>query len=169
MEARAHRRHVQVLLYTSALLVVVSIALVGSSGVHATFFLCFLALLFVSVRLDFREPTLERLLWVAGMTLCFGLAWIHLPDRQLLDMTRLFSFSQNPLLWAWSSAWQAFMDAPMFGAGTGSFPFAVIPHETAWLPAPGGSVLPALLHARSHYLEILVENGTVGLGLEALL
>ena len=169
MERRDPHKPVQVFLYTAAFLVLASILLVDSRTVQGVFFLCFLPLLFVSVRLDFAEPRPERLAWIAGITLCLGLAWTNLPERQLQKMAQVFSPSAGQMQWAWASAWDTFMAKPMFGHGTGSFRYAVVPHDQTGGPPVDGDELPGIENARNHFLQLMAEAGTVGLALELLL
>jgi hypothetical protein len=170
MEKGDPHKPVQVMLYTSSLLVLLTILLADSRLVQGVFFICFLPVLFLSLKLDGREPRLERLAWITGITLSLGLAWINLPESQLNKMATVLSPSAPGYLpWAWSSAWNAVLSAPWFGSGLGGFRFAVSPHEGVWpLQGMAGS-LPTLSHAQNHFLETLVEGGAPALGLELLI
>ncbi len=170
MEKGRSHRSVQVMLYSASLVVLLSILLVDSRLVQGVFFLCFLPLLFLSLKLDGREPRLERLAWVTGITLSLGMAWLNLPDMQLHKMaTALSPSSPGFLPWAWGSAWRVFLAAPLFGTGIGGFRFAVVPFQGVW-PAHGGiAELPILFHAQNHFLESLAEGGSVYLALELML
>ncbi len=169
MEKGDPHRPVQVLLYSSSLLVLLSILLVDSRAVQGAFFLCFLPLLFLSVRLDGREPRLERLAWITGITLSLGIAWINLPEMQLRKMGSVLSQGSLAMLtWTWSAAARAFAAAPWLGHGIGGFRFSVLPFEGAW-PARDGNALPALAHADNHFLESLVDGGVLLAGCEMLL
>jgi hypothetical protein len=176
MEKGAPHKPVQVLLYSASLLVLLAILLVDSRLVQGAFFLCFLPLLFLSLRLDGKEPGLERLAWITGITLSLGLAWINLPDMQLNKMASAFTSSSPSstsaygfLPWAWGSAWRVFQAFPLLGSGIGGFRYAAVPFQGVW-PAHGGvSDLPVLFHAQNHFLESLAEGGAVYLALELLL
>lgn len=170
MEKGDPHKPVQVLLYTSSLLVLLSILLVDSRLVQGVFFLCFLPLLFLSLRLDGREPRLERLAWITGITLSLGVAWLNLPDMQLHKMGAAFAPSAPGFLpWAWASAWRTFLASPLLGGGIGGFRYAVVPHQGVW-PAQGTDAdLPVLFHAQNHFLETLAEGGAVFLALELML
>jgi O-antigen ligase len=170
MEKGEPHKPVQVLLYSSSLLVLLSILLLDSRLVLGAFFLCFLPVLFLSLRLDGREPRLERLAWITGITLSLGLAWINLPDMQLGKMASALSPSSPGFLpWAWASAWRTWMDAPLLGSGLGGFRYAVVPHQGVWPASATDAGLPVLFHAQNHYLETLAEGGAVFLALELLL
>lgn len=169
MEKGDPHKPVQVLLYSASLLVLLSILLVDSRAVMGVFFLCFLPLLFLSLRLDGKEPRLERLAWITGITLSLGIAWINLPEMQLHKMAAaLTHVSVGFLPWVWKSAWHTFSGSPWVGWGIGGFRFAVTPFEGLW-PARDGDALPAILHAENHFLESLAEGGMVGFALEILL
>lgn len=167
---RDPHRPVQVFLYLSGLMVLLALLLVDSRLIQGVFFLCFPPLLFLSVKLDGREPRLERLGWVTGITLCLGLAWLHLPEIQLNKMAAIFApASPGFLSWAWSAAWRTWMAAPFFGSGIGDFRFASVPFQGAW-PQQGPSPdLPVLFHAQNHFLEGLAEGGAVYFALELML
>jgi O-antigen ligase len=167
MEKGDPHKPVQVLLYTSSLLVLLTILLIDSRLVQGVFFLCFLPVLFLSVKLDGREPRLERLAWITGITLSLGLAWINLPEMQLHKMaTALSPKAPGFLPWAWSSAWHTFAASPWFGTGLGGFRFAVVPHEGIWPTHDASGGLPSLIHAHNHFLETLAEGGAPALLLE---
>lgn len=167
---RDPHRPVQVLLYSSSLLVLLTILLVDSRLVQGVFFACFLPLLFLSVKLDGREPRLERLAWITGITLSLGLAWVNLPDNQMHKMaTALSPASPGVLPWAWASAWRTWLAAPFFGGGIGGFRFSVVPHQGVWPSQGTPSDLPILFHAQNHWLEGLAEGGAVYLTLELML
>lgn len=170
MEKGEPHKPVHVLLYSSSLLVLISILLIDSRLVQGVFFLCFMPLLFLSLRLDGREPGMERLAWITGITLSLGLAWINLPDMQLRKMASIFSPSTPGFLpWVWGSAWRAIQDAPWLGSGLGGFRFAVSPHEGLHPAFDGRIDLPGLSHAHNHYLETWAEVGAPALALELLL
>lgn len=170
MEKRDPKKPVQVLLYTSSLLVLLSILVVDSRAVLGVFFLCFLPLLFLSLKLDGREPRLERLAWVTGITLSLGFAWINLPEMQLHKMADALSpASPGFLPWAWASAGRTWLAAPLLGSGIGGFRYGVVPHQGVWLSSAGEAGLPVLFHAQNHFLEVLAEGGAVFLALELLL
>ncbi|MEO6097784.1 MAG: hypothetical protein ABIW76_19865 [Fibrobacteria bacterium] len=167
MEKGDPHKPVQVLLYTASLLVLLTILLIDSRLVQGVFFLCFLPVLFLSLKLDGREPRLERLAWITGITLSLGLAWINLPDMQLHKMANALSPNAPGFLpWAWSSAWHTFAASPWFGTGLGGFRFAVVPHEGLWPGNGGTGGLPSLVHAQNHFLETLAEGGAPALLLE---
>jgi hypothetical protein len=167
---RDPHRPVQVLLYSSSLLVLLTLLLVDSRLAQGAFFACFLPLLFLSVKLDGREPRLERLAWITGITLSLGLAWINLPEIQLKKMAAALAPSSPGFLpWAWGSAWRTWLSAPYFGEGIGGFRFASVPYQGPW-PAQAASFdLPVLVHAQNHFLEALAEGGAVYLILELML
>ncbi len=170
MEKGDPHKPVQVLLYTSSLMVLLSILVVDSRLVMGVFFVCFLPLLFLSVKLDGREPRLERLAWITGITLSLGVAWINLPEMQLHKMAAALSPSSPGFLpWAWASAWRTWLSAPLLGCGIGGFRFAVVEHQGVWMASASDAGLPVLFHAQNHYLETLAEGGAAYLGLEVLL
>jgi O-antigen ligase len=170
MEKGDPHKPVQVLLYTSSLLVLLSILMVDSRMVLGVFFLCFLPLLFLSLKLDGREPRLERLAWITGITLCLGIAWINLPEMQMRKMASVLSpTSPGFLPWAWVSAWRTWISAPLLGCGIGGFRYAVVEHQGVWMASASDAGLPVLFHAQNHYLETLAEGGPVYLGLELFL
>ncbi|HKP96638.1 MAG TPA: hypothetical protein VJ385_12845, partial [Fibrobacteria bacterium] len=170
MEKGDPHKPVQVLLYTSSLLVLLSILVVDSRLVLGTFFLCFLPLLFLSVKLDGREPRLERLAWITGITLSLGFAWINLPEMQLHKMAAALSPSSPGFLpWAWASAWRTWLASPLLGGGIGGFRYGVVPYQGVWPASAGDAGLPVLFHAQNHFLETLAEGGAVCLALELLL
>lgn len=170
MEKGEPHKPVQVLLYTSSLLVLLSILIVDSRLVLGIFFLCFLPVLFLSLRLDGREPRLERLAWITGITLSLGFAWINLPDMQLHKMASALSPSSPGFLpWAWASAWRTWLAAPLLGNGLGGFRYDVVPYQGVWQASGSDAGLPILFHAQNHYLESLAEGGAVYLALELLL
>ncbi len=167
---RDPHRPVQVLLYSSSLLVLLSILLVDSRIVQGVFFVCFLPLLFLSVKLDGREPRFERLAWITGITLALGLAWINLPEIQLHKMASALSPAAPGFRpWAWASAWHTWLSAPFLGSGIGGFRFSVVPFQGVWPGQGSGADLPILYHAQNHYLEALAEGGAVYLTLELML
>jgi tetratricopeptide (TPR) repeat protein len=167
---RDPHRPVQVLLYSSSLLVLLTLLLVDSRLAQGAFFACFLPLLFLSVKLDGREPRLERLAWITGITLSLGLAWINLPEIQMKKMAAALAPSSPGFLpWAWASAWRTWMAAPFFGGGLGGFRFASVPHQGPWPTQAASFDLPVLLHAQNHFLEALAEGGAVYLVLEGML
>ncbi len=170
MESGGPNKPVQVLLYSSTLVVLVSILLVDSRIAQGAFFLSFLPLLFVTVRLDGKEPKLEKLAWTMGMALCLGLAWINLPDNRFHQLGLALSPSSPSFIGApWLAGWDAFRTAPVFGSGTGNFRFTFLEHATLWPFSSGNGMLPIALHAQNHYLETLVEGGILGFGLELIL
>ena len=167
---RDPHRPVQVLLYSSSLLVLLTILLVDSRIVQGVFFVCFLPLLFLSVKLDGREPRFERLAWITGITLSLGLAWINLPEIQLHKMaSAILPSAPGFRPWAWASAWHTWLSAPFLGCGIGGFRFAVVPFQGVWPAEGSGRELPILFHAQNHYLEALAEGGAVYLTLELML
>lgn len=167
---RDPHRPVQVLLYSSSLLVLLTLLLVDSRLAQGAFFVCLLPLLFLSVKLDGHEPRLERLAWITGITLCLGLAWINLPEIQMTKMAAALSPSSPGFLpWAWGSAWRTWLEAPFFGGGIGSFRFASVPYQGPWPLQASSFDLPVLLHAQNHFLEALAEGGAVYLILELML
>ncbi|MDB5105169.1 MAG: hypothetical protein JWP91_2858 [Fibrobacteres bacterium] len=170
MEKGDPHKPVQVFLYSASLLVLLSLLVVDSRLVQGAFFLCFLPVLFLSLKLDGREPPLERLAWITGITLSLGLAWINLPEMQLRKMASALSPSSPGFLpWAWGSAWRTFLASPFLGGGIGGFRYAVVPHQGVW-PAHGTAAdLPILFHAQNHFLETLAEGGAVCLALELML
>jgi tetratricopeptide (TPR) repeat protein len=167
---RDPHRPVQVLLYSSSLLAVLALLLVDSRLAQGAFFACLLPLLFLSVKLDGREPRLERLAWITGITLCLGLAWINLPEIQMKKMAAALAPSSPGFLpWAWGSAWRTWLESPFFGGGIGSFRFASVPYQGPWPLQASSFDLPVLLHAQNHFLEALAEGGAVYLILELML
>jgi hypothetical protein len=167
---RDPHRPVQVLLYSSSLLVLLTLLLVDSRLAQGAFFACFLPLLFLSVKLDGREPRLERLAWITGITLSLGLAWINLPEIQMKKMAAALAPSSPGFLpWAWGSAWRTWLSAPFFGGGIGGFRFASVPFQGPWPSQASSFDLPVLLHAQNHFLEALAEGGAVFLVLELML
>lgn len=62
----------------------------------------------------------------------------------------------------WQASWAAWLDAPVLGAGAGSWSLAVAPHELA-------PHLYGLNHAHAEPVELLVELGVVGAALVAVL
>ena len=168
MEKGDPNKPVQVFLYTASLLVLMSILLVDSRLVMGVFFLCFLPLLFLSLKLDGKEPALERLAWITGITLSLGIVWINLPQIQLHKMAAALSLSHGFLPWTWKAAWHTFLDSPVIGCGIGGFRYSVVPLEGVW-PARAGEMLPILFHANNHFLESMAEGGLIGFGLELLL
>lgn len=167
---RDPHRPVQVALYSSSLLVLLTLLLVDSRLAQGAFFACFLPLLFLSVKLDGREPRLERLAWITGITLSLGLAWINLPEIQMKKMAAaLAPTSPSFLPWAWASAWRTWLAAPFFGGGIGGFRFASVPYQGPWPSQASSFDLPVLFHAQNHFLEALAEGGAVYLILELML
>jgi O-antigen ligase len=167
MEKGEPHKPVQVLLYSASLLVLLSILLLDSRLVQGVFFLCFLPVLFLSLRLDGREPRMERLAWITGITLTLGLAWINLPEMQLHKMATALSPSAAGILpWAWTAAWRAFLVSPWLGSGLGGFRFAAAPYEgiRSYPDDQGGQ--PVLAHAHNHFLETLTDGGAFYLALE---
>jgi tetratricopeptide (TPR) repeat protein len=170
MEKGEPHKPVQALLYTSTLLVLLSLILAGSRLAQGAFFLCFLPLLFLSLRLDGKEPAPERLVWITGITLCLGLAWINLPERQLQKMALLLSTTApQSLLWAWGVAWRVFLTFPAWGAGTGSFRFSALHFAGSRPLGTDNASLPRMDHAGSHFLESLAESGSAGTAMEIIL
>jgi tetratricopeptide (TPR) repeat protein len=167
---RDPNRPVQVLLYSSSLLVLLTLLLVDSRLAQGAFFACFLPLLFLSVKLDGREPRPERLAWITGITLSLGLAWINLPEIQMKKMAAALAPSSPGFLpWAWASAWRTWMAQPFFGGGIGGFRFASVPYQGPWPAQASSGDLPILFHAQNHFLEGLAEGGAVYLTLELML
>jgi len=167
---RDPKRPVQVLLYVSSLMVLLTLLLVDSRLAQGAFFACFLPLLFLSVKLDGREPRLERLAWITGITLSLGLAWINLPEMQMRKMAAALAPSSPGFLpWAWGSAWRTWIAQPFFGGGIGGFRFASVPFQGPWPAQASSSDLPILFHAQNHFLEALAEGGAVYLTLELML
>jgi O-antigen ligase len=169
MEKGEFHKPVQVFLYTSSLLVLLSILLIDSRMVMGVFFLCFLPLLFLSLKLDGKEPRLERLAWITGITLSLGIVWINLPEIQLHKMAAILSNSSHGMLaFGWRAAWRTFLDSPIWGTGIGGFQYSVVPFEGIW-PAQNIDALPFLTHANNHFLETLAEGGLVYFGIELIL
>ena len=167
---RDPNRPVQVMLYSSSLLVLLTLLLVDSRLAQGAFFASFLPLLFLSVKLDGREPRLERLAWITGITLSLGLAWINLPEIQMKKMAAALAPSSPGFLpWAWASAWRTWLAAPFSGGGIGGFRFASVPYQGPWPSQAASNDLPVLLHAQNHFLEALAEGGAVYLILELML
>ena len=167
---RDPKRPVQVVLYCSSLLVLLTLLLVDSRLAQGVFFACFLPLLFLSVKLDGREPRLERLAWITGITLSLGLAWINLPEIQMRKMAAALAPSSPGFLpWAWASAWRTWLAQPFFGGGIGGFRFASVPYQGPWPAQATTTDLPILFHAQNHFLEALAEGGAVFLTLELML
>ncbi|MEO7426942.1 MAG: hypothetical protein ABI036_17270 [Fibrobacteria bacterium] len=176
MEKGDPHKPVQVLLYTSSLLVLLSILIVDSRLVLGVFFLCFVPLLFISVKLDGKEPRLERLAWIAGITLSLGIAWLNLPEMQLHKMAMVLSPSATSptsapgfLSWAWATAWRTWLASPLLGCGLGGFRFAAVEYQGIWTAGGNDAGLPVLFHAQNHFLETLAEGGAIYLLLELLL
>ncbi len=170
MENGGTHKPVQVLLYSSTLVVLASLLFVDSRIAQGAFILSFLPLLFVTVRLDGKEPKLEKLAWTTGITLCLGLAWINLPDARFHQIGQALAPSSPNFIGSnWVSGWEAFKTSPIFGSGTGSFRFAILDHQASWPFPTGDGNIPKVVHAQNHYLETLIEGGLFGLGLELIL
>jgi O-antigen ligase len=170
MERDGPQKPVQVLLYTSGLAVLLGMVLSDSRVAQGAFAICFLPLLFLTIRLDGKEPAPERLAWIAGITLCLGLAWINLPEVQLRRVTDAFTSSEpGRMHWAWTSAAGVFEEAPLLGGGVGGFQYAAIPHMGSWTEPGTGGRIPTLEYAHNHYLQVLAEAGAPAASLEAFL
>lgn len=170
MEKRGPRQPVHVLLYSSGLLVLLALVLSGSRVAQGAFLACLLPLLFLTLRLDGREPAPERLAWIAGLTLCLGLAWINLPELHHRRVAEAFSPAHPGKIHAgWTAAARMVEEAPLAGSGLGAFRYAAVGH-LAGRPdpvEPGG--VPVLTHAQNHWLEVAAEAGLFALSLEAFL
>lgn len=170
MEKGGPQKPVQVLLYTSSLVVMLAIVLSDSRIVQGAFLACFMPLLFLTIRLDGHEPAPERLAWIAGITLCLGLAWINLPELHHRRVAEVFSPSEPGMMnIAWTTALGIVGDAPLAGSGTGGFRYAAVDHMGSWTEPGTGGALPTLTHAHSHFLQVLAEGGAIACALEAFL
>jgi hypothetical protein len=111
-------------LFAAALVTLFALLLSDSRSAQGTFFLLLFPTLFLSLRLDFKEPHPERLAWVAAATLGAGLIWLNLPERQLHATAHVFT--ENPLgvLQQREAAKGAFLQSPWVGQGSGSYPWA---------------------------------------------
>lgn len=181
-------------LFAAGILSLFALLLSDSRSAQGTFFLLLFPTLFLSLRLDFKEPHPERLAWVAATALGAGLIWINLPERQLHAAAHVFT--ENPLneLQQREAAWGAFSQSPWFGQGAGSYPWAaraMLPtltsgdkgqtgidslwHELEWGfdqaqdQADLALTTAPLPSAASHPLQMLAEIGFVGYGLELTL
>lgn len=170
MEKGGPHKPVQLLLYTSALFVLLAMVLCDSRAAQGAFLICFLPLLFLTIRLDGREPALERLGWIAGITLCLGLAWIHLPEAQLGRVASFLDPAQpGAVHWAWAAALDIFEAHPFLGSGVGGFQYAAVGHLETWTITGSPEILPTLSHARNHFFQVLAEGGAIAASLEVYL
>jgi tetratricopeptide (TPR) repeat protein len=183
----------QLALWGFSLCLLVSLTLSDSRSGQGAFFLLFIPLLFLSVRLDFREPHPERLVWVASATLCAGLVWIHLPDRQLHAVVRVFTENPIEVMQHREAAKGLFTQKPWLGHGSGSYPWAarsllpamtsgsesLVSGDSLWHALEPGfdaaetqidmaASAHILADADSHILQLLAENGFTGLALETM-
>ncbi len=192
--AEMPRRHRALWLGASTLMVILALLLTDSRSAQGSLFLLLLPMMFMAVRLDFEEPPPERLLWVAGATLLAGLVWLNLPDRQWRATAH--TFTEDPVISMQERevAWQAFLQAKWLGHGSGAYPWAAreqLPHfsqggqqtdfaDSAWnqleplfdqTQTQADLALSAAhpILANSHVLQVLAENGFVGLLLEGAL
>jgi len=152
----------------SCFAVLLALVLCDSRVAQGAFLACFLPLRFLAIRLDGKEPGVERIAWVAGATLCLGLAWINLPERQLQRAAESLAPSMRASTEriAWTAALGAAGEAPLAGKGVGTFRWASAPYLDGRAD-PGE--LPVLRHAGSHFLEALAEGGAIGCALEIFL
>jgi len=184
--------HLSVWLWTSTLGVLIALLLSDSRSAQGIFFVLFFPMVFLSLRLDFREPHPERLVWVAGITLCVGMVWLNLPDRQLHAAARVFTEDPGEVWQERQAAWLGFSASPWLGHGSGSYPWVArsflprlaeggvnpsVTDDSLWNQLDPGldqavtfadMTLNAqsLPTAESHPLQILAEKGLIGLGME---
>lgn len=170
MEKGEPHKPVQALLYFSTSVVLLALLLTDSRLSQGAFLVCFLPLLFLSLRLDGKEPALERIAWITGITLCLGLAWVHLPESQLVKVASYLSpTGSHGSSWGWTAAYRVFRAAPWFGKGLGGFRFAAEEVAGARPFAADDVRPPPLTHAGNHVLESLAELGAMGMALEILI
>jgi O-antigen ligase len=178
-------------LFAAALITLCALLLSDSRSAQGTFFLLLFPTLFLSLRLDFKEPHPERLAWVAAATLGAGLIWLNLPDRQWHATAHVFTENPLDILQQREAAKAAFVQSPWFGQGTGSYPWAaraMLPTlmsgdktqsatDSIWQELQVGldeakdqadlALNPGPLpSAASHPLQMLAEIGFVGYALE---
>ena len=170
MEKGGPQKPVQVFLYSSSLAVMLAIVLSDSRVVQGTFIVCFLPLLFLTIKLDGNEPAPERLAWIAGITLCLGLAWINLPEVQLRRVAEAFSPAEpGKVHFAWTTALGIIGENPLAGSGVGGFRYASVDHMGSWTEQGLAGALPTLAYAQSHFLQVLAEGGAIACALEVFL
>lgn len=170
MEKGGPHKPVQVLLYTSSVITLLAMVLSDSRVAQGAFLLCLLPLLFLTLRLDGREPAPERLAWIAGITLCLGLAWINLPELHHRRVAEVFSPSHpGGIHVGWTAAIGIVEDTPLAGSGVGAFRYASVGHLGGWTDPGEPGALPVLAHARNHWLQAAAEAGLFAVSLEAFL
>ncbi|MFC1584946.1 O-antigen ligase family protein [Fibrobacterota bacterium] len=125
----------------------------------------------VNCKVTLERPPINRLVFTGICSLAVGISPYLLSEPVYLRLANLFvSEAGGPGFrqWTWSAAWQAFLAAPFFGTGTGSFLSAAAGH----LSPVTHTVMDPLrqaFRAHNHYLHLLVEKGIVGFFLEMIL